>query len=130
MFTDQFVMAMNTVDEYRPIAAAIALGLVAAFVIYKFATSRSISTGDVKEIPIYIKPVGVVTHAVEQVFEKTVQKTVQTAAMVVDKVTHSHSSQKAIDSVAVTDTTKDYPTRMIEVKAMGPPRRPTGSLPG
>ena len=130
MFTDQFVMAMNAVDEYRPLAAAIILGIVAAVVIYKFATSRSISTGDVKEIPIYIKPVGVVTHAVEQVVEKTVQKTVQTAAMVVDKVTHSHSSQKAIDSVAVTDASKDYPTRMIEVKAIGPPRRPTTTSPG
>ena len=130
MFTDQFVMAMNAVEEYRSLAAAIALGLVAAFVIYKFVTSRSVSTGDVKEIPIYIKPVGVVTHAVEQAVEKTVAKTVQTAAMVVDKVTHSHSSQKAIDSVAVTDKTKNYPTRMLEVKAIGPPRKPTMSSPG
>jgi hypothetical protein len=47
-----------------------------------------LSTGDVEEIPIYVKPVGVVTHAVEQTIEKAVGKTAKAAAVVVDKVTH------------------------------------------
>jgi hypothetical protein len=55
-------------------------------VLYKFLTSRTLSTGDPEQIPVYAKPVGVVTHVVEQGIEKAVGKTVE----VIDLVTHPH----------------------------------------
>jgi hypothetical protein len=50
--------------------------------------NRKLSTGDVEQIPPYVKPVGKVTHAVEQAVEMAVQKTVQTIPKVVDRVAH------------------------------------------
>jgi hypothetical protein len=68
--------------------AVAVLAAVGGVVLYKMLAHRKLSTGDVEEIPPYVKPVGKVTHAVEQAVEMAVQKTVQTIPKVVDRVTH------------------------------------------
>jgi membrane protein DedA with SNARE-associated domain len=92
IFTDQFVEAINAVERHRPMVIMAVVAAIGGVVLYKFLSSRRLSTGDPEEIPIYVKPVGVVTHAVEQTIEKAVGKTVEVsakaAAAVVDKVTH------------------------------------------
>jgi len=88
-FTDQFKSAVESVDKHRPIAIAIVLALAGAVILYKVLKNRTkIATGDPSEIPGYAKPVGVVTHAVEQTIEKTAAVTAAAAMVVVDKVTH------------------------------------------
>jgi membrane protein DedA with SNARE-associated domain len=88
LFTDQFVEAIRAVERHRPMAIAVALAAVGGVVLYKLLVRRKLSTGDVEEIPPYVKPVGKVTHAVEQAIEMAAQKTVQTIPRVVDRVTH------------------------------------------
>ena len=92
VFTDQFVAAVNAVERHRPMVIMAVVAAIGGVVLYKLFSGRHLSTGDPEEIPIYVKPVGAVTHAVEQTIEKAVGKTVQVsakaAAAVVDKVTH------------------------------------------
>jgi membrane protein DedA with SNARE-associated domain len=92
LFTDQFVAAVQAAERHKPMVAVAVLAAVGGVVLYKMLANRTLSTGDVEEIPPYVKPVGKVTHAVEQAVEKAVGKTVQVsakaAAVVVDKVTH------------------------------------------
>ncbi len=83
-FTDQFVEAIKAVDRHRPMAVAVILAAVGGVIVYKLLVNRTLSTGDVEEIPRFVKPVGAVTHA----FEQTIEKAVTTAAKVVDVVTH------------------------------------------
>jgi len=92
-FTDQFVEAIQAVDRHRPIVVVAVLSAVVGIVIYKFATSRRLSTGDIRDIPVYVKPVGVVTHAIEQTIEKSVAKTVETTTELIQKVTHSRPTE-------------------------------------
>jgi membrane protein DedA with SNARE-associated domain len=87
-FTDQFVEAIQAVDRHRPLAVAAVLAAIGGVLLYKMLANRKISTGDVDEISTFIKPVGVVTHAIEQSVEKSVSVATQAAARVVDKVTH------------------------------------------
>jgi membrane protein DedA with SNARE-associated domain len=87
-FTDQFVEAIKAVDRHRPMAVAAVLAAVGGIIVYKLLVNRTLSTGDVEEIPTIVKPVGAVTHAVEQTIERAVGTTVATAAKVVDVVTH------------------------------------------
>jgi membrane protein DedA with SNARE-associated domain len=87
-FTDQFQEAITRVERHRPMVIVAILAAISGVAIYKFFSSRKLSTGDVSEIPVYVKPVGVVTHAIEQTIEKGVAKTIETTAAVVDKVTH------------------------------------------
>ena len=87
-FTDQFVEAVQAVDRHRPMVVVAILSAVIGLLLYKFATSRKYSTGDMAEIPTLVKPVGAVTQAVEQTIEKGVAKTIKTTAAVVEKVTH------------------------------------------
>lgn len=89
-FTDQFVEAIQAVDRHRPMIVVAILSAVIGLLLYKFATSRKYSTGDMAEIPALVKPVGAVTQAVEQTIEKGVAKTIKTTAAVVEKVTHPH----------------------------------------
>ena len=84
LFTDQFVEAVEAVDRHRPLVAVAVLSALLGIILYKFLTSRTLSTGDPEQIPLLAKPVGVVTHAVEQTIERAVEKTVD----VLDKVTH------------------------------------------
>ena len=84
LFTDQFVEAIEAVDRHRPLVAVAVLSALFGIILYKFLTSRTLSTGDPEQIPMLAKPVGVVTHAVEQTIEKAVEKTKD----VLDKVTH------------------------------------------
>ena len=88
LFTDQFVAAINAVEKHRPLVAVAVLSAVGGVILYKALNARQLSTGNVEEIPPLVKPVGVVTHAVEQTVEKAVGKTIQTAAKVADKVIH------------------------------------------
>ncbi|MGL6074317.1 MAG: DedA family protein [Fimbriiglobus sp.] len=87
-FTDQFQEAITRVERHRPMVIMAVLAGILGIALYKFLASRKLSTGDVSEIPAYAKPVGVVTHAIEQTIEKSVVKTLETTAAVVDKVTH------------------------------------------
>jgi membrane protein DedA with SNARE-associated domain len=87
-FTDQFVEAVQAVERHKPMAVVAVLAAVGGVLLYKLFVGRKVSTGDPEEIPAPLKPVGVVTHAVEQTLEKTVEKTGSAAAFVLDKVTH------------------------------------------
>lgn len=95
-FTDQFVEAVQAVDRHRPMAVAVVLAAIGGVVVYKVLANRTISTGDVEQIPPYAKTVGKVTQAVESAIEMTVEKTFETAAKVFDKVTHplGHGHEK------------------------------------
>lgn len=98
LFTDQFVQAVEAVDKHRPLVAVALLSAVLGVVLYKFLTSRTLSTGDLEQIPMYAKPVGVVTHVVEQGIEKAVEKTVG----VIDLVTHPHRKPSEFPTHATT----------------------------
>jgi membrane protein DedA with SNARE-associated domain len=90
IFTDQFVAAVHAVEKHRGTAITFVVGALVGAAATKFLTGRKVSTGDPADIPTVVKPVGMVTQAVEQAVEKTVGKTVTTAAMVMDKVMHPH----------------------------------------
>ncbi|MCZ2341194.1 MAG: DedA family protein [Bacteroidales bacterium] len=107
LFTDQFVQAVEAVDKHRPLVAVALLSAILGVVLYKFLTSRTLSTGDPEQIPMYAKPVGVATHVVEQGIEKAVEKTVG----VIDLMTHPHRKPAEFppqtvkpESVSSTDT--------------------------
>ncbi len=87
-FTDQFVETIKAVDTHRPLAIMVVVAAICGVVLYKVLANRKVSTGDVDEIPSYVKPVGAVAHAVERTVEKTVEKTVGGAAYVFEKVKH------------------------------------------
>jgi membrane protein DedA with SNARE-associated domain len=89
-FTDQFVEAIKAVDRHRPLAVAAVLAAVGGVILWKVLANRKISTGNMDEVSSLLKPVGVVTQALEVGIEKTVGATVGTAAKIVDKVTHPH----------------------------------------
>ena len=95
LFTDQFVAAIHAVEKHRPMILVAVLAAVGGVVLYKLLVGRKLSTGAMDEVSPMVKPVGVMTQAVEQAIEKTVQKTVQTAAMMVDKVAHPHGHHPA-----------------------------------
>jgi membrane protein DedA with SNARE-associated domain len=102
-FTDQFVAAIEAVERHRPMAVVAVLAAVSGVLLYKLLVGRKVSTGDPEEIPSLVKPVGVVTHAVEQTIEKTMEKTGSAAAFVLDRVTHPFGyHEKPPDS-------KDFP---------------------
>lgn len=77
LFTDKFLAALKAAEEYRPWVIVGVLAAVAGFVVYKLFWKRKLSTGDMADVPGLMKPVGAVTHAIEQGIEK-----------VVDVVTH------------------------------------------
>jgi membrane protein DedA with SNARE-associated domain len=88
LFTDQFVALIGAVERHRSMAIVAVFAAIGGVVAYKLLFNRKLATGDVREIPTVVKPVGVVTQVVEQALEKAAQKTVQTIPRVVDKVTH------------------------------------------
>lgn len=88
LFTDQFLAALNKAEEYRPWVVVGILTIVALIVLYKLFWKRKLSTGDLADVPGLMKPVGVVTHAIEQGIEKTVEGGLAAAAKVMDVVTH------------------------------------------
>jgi hypothetical protein len=61
---------------------------VGGVIAYKLLFNRKLSTGDVKEIPTVVRPVGVVTQVVEHALERAAHRTAQTIPRVVDKVAH------------------------------------------
>ena len=88
LFTDQFVAAIHAVERHRPLVMVAVLSAVGGVILYKLLSGRQLSTGDVQEIPPLVKPVGVVTHAVEQTVERAVGKTMQVGAKVADRMIH------------------------------------------
>jgi membrane protein DedA with SNARE-associated domain len=90
LFTDQFVAAIHAVERHRSQAAVAVLAAVAGVVVYRFAVSRRLSTGDVDAIPAINKPAAVVAQRVEEVAERAVGA----ANKVVQKVAHPHPSAK------------------------------------
>ena len=84
LFTDQFVAAVDAVERHRSQAVLAVLAAVCGVVLYRFAVSRRLSTGDVGAIPAINKPAA----AVAQKVEEAVEKTVEAAGKVVHKVAH------------------------------------------
>jgi len=97
-FTDQFVEAVEAVDRHRPMVVLAVLSAIIGVLLWKFATSRRLSTGDVRDIPTLVKPVGVVTHAIEQTIEKGMAKTMDATNVVIHKVTHPRASEPPSES--------------------------------
>ncbi|HVK19184.1 MAG TPA: DedA family protein [Fimbriiglobus sp.] len=116
LFTDQFVAAVEAAERHKPMVAVAILAAIGGVVLYKMLANRTLSTGDVEEIPTYVKPVGKVTHAVEQAVEMAVGKTVQVsakaAAAVVDKVTHplGHKTHTPHEPPTVEPSANGQPT--------------------
>jgi len=94
LFTDQFLAALNAAEEYRPWVIVGVLTGVAVFVVYKLFWRRKLSTGDMADVPGLMKPVGAVTHAIEQGIEKSAEMGYAAAAGVVDAVTHPLGRKK------------------------------------
>lgn len=92
VFTDQFVAAVHAVERHRPMAIAAVVAAVGGVILYKLLSNRSLSEGNVEEIPTVMKPVGAVTAAVEKGVERTIEMgasvAVKTASVVVDRALH------------------------------------------
>jgi len=94
VFTDQFLAALKKAEEYRPWVIVGILTVVALVVLYKLFWKRKLSTGDMADVPGLMKPVGAVTHAIEQGIEMTAGMGMAAAARVVDVVTHPLGREK------------------------------------
>jgi hypothetical protein len=90
LFTDQFVTAVVAVERHKPMVAMALLAGVLGILVYRWATTRTLSTGDPSEIPGFAKPVGAAAHAVEVVVEKAVEATAHVTKDVIEKVAHPH----------------------------------------
>lgn len=92
VFTDQFVAAVHAVERYRPMAIAAVVAAVGGIILYKLLSTRTITEGNLEEIPTVMKPVGAVTAAVEKGVEKTFEMgataAVKAATVVVDRALH------------------------------------------
>lgn len=85
-FTDQFVEAVEAAERHKPTAVLAVLAAVGGVILYRLFVGRKVSTGDPEDIPALVKPVGTVTHAVEQTIEKTAERTGAAAAYMLDKM--------------------------------------------
>ncbi len=88
LFTDQFKAAVHAVERHRSQAVLVVLAAVGGAVLYRFAVSRRVTTGDMNAIPAVNKPTAAVAAAVEQGVERAVERTVEAAGKVVQKVAH------------------------------------------
>lgn len=88
LFTDKFLAALEAAEEYRPWVIVGILTLVGGFVLYKLFWKRKLSSGDMEDVPGLMKPVGAVTHAIEQGIEMSAEMGYAAAARVMDVVTH------------------------------------------
>ena len=113
-FTDQFVETIKAVDKHRPLAIMLALTVICTVVLYKVFAHRKVSTGNVDEIPSYIKPVGAVVNTIEHAVEMTVGKTVGGAAYVLEKVKHplggTHAAIEKLPTAPPPDAGADKPS--------------------
>jgi membrane protein DedA with SNARE-associated domain len=73
-FTDQFMAAITAVERHRPLVIVAVLAAISGGLVYRLVTSRRSVTGSPEEVPLEMKPVGVVTQAVEQVVEYAIDK--------------------------------------------------------
>ena len=90
LFTDRFKAAVEAVEKHRHQAVLAVLAAVAGVVVYRFAVSRRLSSGDVDAIPAINKPAAAVAQAVEQ----GVERAVEAAGKVVQAVAHPHAGPK------------------------------------
>lgn len=113
VFTDKFLAALEKAEEYRPWVIVGLLTIIAGVVLYKLFWKRKLSTGDMEDVPNLIKPVGVVTHAIEQGIENAAEMGYAAAAKVMDVVTHplGHKSTPPVSQgESPKPTTGDSPT--------------------
>jgi membrane protein DedA with SNARE-associated domain len=83
-FTDWFIEAIHAAERYRPLIIVVVLAAIGGMLLFRLLTNRKGVTGSMEEVPIDMKPVGAVTHAVEQAME-----------FAYDKVTHRHHGDAA-----------------------------------
>ncbi|HET6573323.1 MAG TPA: DedA family protein [Fimbriiglobus sp.] len=124
-FTDQFRAAVEAAERHKPMVAVVVLAAVGGVVLYKVLANRKLSTGDVEEIPPYVKPVGKVAQVVEQAVELAVQKTVQTIPKVVDRVTHPLGHKSATPPESAAEPSANGPPAAAEPSAPAGESHPT-----
>lgn len=74
VFTDWFIAAITAAERYRPLVVVVVLAAVGGMVLYRLLANRRGVTGSPEEVPMDMKPVGAVTHAVEQAVEYAFDK--------------------------------------------------------
>lgn len=84
-FTDQFLAAITAVERHRPLVIVVVIAAIGGMFLYRLLANRKGVTGSPEEVPMDMKPVGAVTHAVEQAVEYAY-----------DKVTHRHHGDAAV----------------------------------
>lgn len=87
-FTRQFLEALEAVERYRPMVVVAVLAAIGGIILYKLLANRKLSTGDMEDVSGIVRPVGAVTHAIEQGIEKSAEMGYAAAARVVEVVTH------------------------------------------
>jgi membrane protein DedA with SNARE-associated domain len=117
VFTDQFVAAVHAVERHRPMAIAAVVAAVGGIILYKLLTTRTITEGNLEEIPTVMKPVGAVTAAVEKGVEKTIEigasAAVKAASVVVDRAMHPlghHPKPPAPETTSPAPATPETPS--------------------
>jgi membrane protein DedA with SNARE-associated domain len=73
-FTDWFIAAITAAERYRPLIVVVVLAAVGGMVLYRLLANRAGVTGSPEEVPMDMKPVGAVTHVVEQAVEYAFDK--------------------------------------------------------
>jgi hypothetical protein len=68
---------ITAVERHKPLIIVAILAAISGGIAYRILTTRRGVTGSPEDVPMEMKPVGVVTHAVEQAVE-----------FAIDKVTH------------------------------------------
>ncbi|MFO0938043.1 MAG: DedA family protein [Gemmataceae bacterium] len=89
-FTDWFIAAVHAAERYRPLVIVVVLAAIGGMILYRLLANRRGVTGSPEEIPMDMKPVGAVTHAVEQAMEYAF-----------DKVTHRHHGDAAVKAKSI-----------------------------
>jgi membrane protein DedA with SNARE-associated domain len=116
LLTDQVVEIFKRIEQYRPLVVVAVLSGVSGVLIYKYAMSRKVSTGDPPQVPqIISRPAGAVVHAVEK------------AAVAMASVAHvghrhdrSHDSPPPAEPVTATVQVVPSPPNPGEAPSAGP----------
>jgi membrane protein DedA with SNARE-associated domain len=88
--TDQVMEVFHKIDQYKPLLIAIVLSVVAGGFLYRFITSRRVTTGAPSEVPLINKPIEMVTEAATHAVEKTVNVATHAVEKTIEAVTHHH----------------------------------------
>ena len=84
---DQVMEAYHAAERYRAIAMIGVLSAVIGVVLYRILTNRKAVTGSSADVPLYNKPVEMVTEVTEMAMEKALKKTI-------DAVTNRGGAEK------------------------------------